>query len=118
MAELRRLDLGYSERMAALPAGLCALAGLEELDLQDCGLTSLPEGIGGLIGLWKLDLCGNRGLAALPAGLGELHDLKELGRGICPRLATLDALKEREGLPALHTHMRGSLHGQIVHSMH
>ena len=54
----------------------------------------------------------------MPAGLGELHDLKELSLGICPRLATLDALKEREGLPALLAHMRRSLRGQIVQSMH
>ena len=58
---LRKLDLHGNRRLAALPEGLCALAGLEELDLNYCGLGlwALPEGIGRLAGLKKLVLNNN-----------------------------------------------------------
>jgi hypothetical protein len=37
------------QELTALPAGLCALSGLEELDLEYCrDLTALPEGVGQL----------------------------------------------------------------------
>jgi hypothetical protein len=66
---LRMLDLSFNRGLRALPAGLCALAGLEELDLRNCGLVTLPEGIGALAGLRKFDLGDKEGLTALPAGL-------------------------------------------------
>jgi hypothetical protein len=80
---LRVLDLRENVELTALPAGLCALAGLEELDLSGCGLRALPEEIGrllgpigpiGLAGLKKLDLRCNEELTALPAGLGRLRN--------------------------------------------
>ena len=68
LARLRRLDLCLNRGLTALPAGLCALAGLEELSLKGCMLTALPEGIGGLAGLQRLFLGGNTKLTTLPAG--------------------------------------------------
>ena len=52
--ELRMLNLSNNRGLTVLPAGLCALAGLAELDLDSCGLTALPEGMEGLVGLRKL----------------------------------------------------------------
>ena len=107
---LKKLDLSWNGNLTALPAGLCSLAGLEELYLQDCGLAALPEGIGGLVGLRGLDLSWSRELTALPAGLGRLRSLEELGLGSCPGLAALYDLQRREGLPALLVHL--AAHGE------
>jgi Leucine-rich repeat (LRR) protein len=92
----------------ALPEGLWTLAGLEDLDLRDCGLWALPEGIGGLTGLRKLDVSSNSELTALPAGLGHLPNLEELVFYGCPLAGDMDDLHEmhdREGLPALLAHL-------------
>jgi hypothetical protein len=43
---LRKLDLSDKRGLSLLPAGLCALRDLEELDLPACGLTALPRGSG------------------------------------------------------------------------
>jgi hypothetical protein len=75
---LKRLDLCHNKQLMELPEGLCALAGLEELNLNGCGLTVLPEGIGGLTALKKLNLFNNGGLTALPEGLWLLAGLEEL----------------------------------------
>jgi hypothetical protein len=75
---LRTLDLSHNRELTALPAGLCALVGLEELNLAYCGLRALPEAVGGLTGLRKLDLSLNPGLTALPASLCALVGLEEL----------------------------------------
>ena len=88
-----------------MPEGLCALAGLEVLNLVACGLTALPEEIGALAGLRRLFLGGNGGLIALPAGLGRLRNLGALGLFGCPRLADLYNLQSRDGLPALLAHL-------------
>jgi Leucine-rich repeat (LRR) protein len=50
------LRLGGNGELTALPAGLCSLAGLEALDLSNCGLTALPAGLGRLRNLKMLDL--------------------------------------------------------------
>ena len=65
---LKRLDLSGNEALAVLPKGLCSLAGLEELRLEWCGLTALPEAVSGLVGLKKLNLSFNRRLATLAKG--------------------------------------------------
>ena len=74
------------------------------LSLNDCGLTALPEGIGGLAGLKRLNLYANLELTALPAELGRLRNLEELIFHGCPGLA-LHVLQEREGLSALLVHL-------------
>ena len=108
---LRKLNLSGNWRLQALPAGLCSLAGLAELNLQNCGLRALPEGVGGLTGLRELNLSFNTGLTALPAGLGRLRHLKVLALAGCPGLAVINALYRREGQPALLAHlaMQGEL---------
>jgi hypothetical protein len=49
------LDLGWNRGLAVLPAGMWSLTRLEELNMQRCGLTALPEDIVGLAGLRALD---------------------------------------------------------------
>ena len=102
---LQKLNLRCNAELEALPAELWSLAGLRELDLHDCGLHTLPEEIGGLVGLRALSLRYNRGLTALPAGLGGLRNLEYLLLGGCPFLAALEDLRQREGLPALLAHL-------------
>jgi Leucine-rich repeat (LRR) protein len=105
---LKRLNLSNNEELTALPAGLCALAGLEELHLIRCGLITLPEGIGGLAGLKKLNLSSNRELTALPPGLGRLRNLEVLDLRCCPGLTMQPpnpAAVVRKGLPTLLAHL-------------
>ena len=109
---LRKLVLGGNELLTTLPAGLCALVGLEELYLGGCGLLSLMEGSAGLTGLRRLHLWGNELLTTLPTGLGKLNPyryvlakLEELNISDCPGLATLDDMQKREGLPTMLAHL-------------
>ena len=71
LAGLRQLDLDRNGGLTSLPEGLCALAGLEELSLNTCGLRALPEGMEGLAGLRQLNLYNNEGMAVPPVGLGR-----------------------------------------------
>jgi Leucine-rich repeat (LRR) protein len=48
-----------------------------ELDLQNCGLTMLPDSIGNLTDLTSLNLYGNS-LTSLPESIGKLSKLVEL----------------------------------------
>jgi hypothetical protein len=82
-----------------------SLAGLEKLNLNDCGLRALPEGVGAMAGLKTLHLSSNEELTALPAELSRLRDLEELALGGCPGLDALYDLQERDGLPALLAHL-------------
>ena len=82
---LRVLNLGLNEGLTALPDGVCGLVGLDELDLHRCRLMALPEGIGRLAGLRKLDLSDNDDLTALPEGLCALVGLEELSLRLPPR---------------------------------
>jgi hypothetical protein len=59
----------------------------------------------GLAGLKRLNLFNNTRLTALPVGLGRLRNLEELNLGLCPVLAALHDLHEREGLPTLLAHL-------------
>jgi Leucine-rich repeat (LRR) protein len=108
---LKRLNLSYNSQLTALPAGLCALAGLEELNLAGCGLTALPEEIGGLglAGLKKLDLCNNRGLTALPARLWTLAGLEELYLHDCGLMALPEGIGQLVGLKTLDLSYNGGL---------
>jgi hypothetical protein len=103
---LRTLNLFGGERLGALPedslSELWSLTRLEDLNLANCGLRALPEGIGRLTALRKLNLCFNDELTALPAGLGQLRNLETLDIAVgCPGLAALHDWQEREGLPAV-----------------
>ena len=111
LCALARLEVLNLEecRLTALPEALCALARLEDLSLRGCTrLRALPEGMEGLVGLKRLHLYFNERLTALPAGLGRLRNLEGLGLtplAGCPGLAALKDLHEREGLPALLAHL-------------
>jgi Leucine-rich repeat (LRR) protein len=102
---LQTLNVCGNEELTALPVGLCALARLEELYMEVCGLEALAQEMSeGLTGLQKLDLNYNTGLTALPVGFGRLRKLEELHLNFCPWLAALHDLHEWEGLPALLAH--------------
>jgi Leucine-rich repeat (LRR) protein len=90
--------------LTAVPAGLCSLAVLAELNLYSRGLMSLPEGMEALAGLKRLDLSDNRELTVLPAKLGRLRNLEELDLDD-PGLATLHDMRQREGLLVLLAHL-------------
>jgi Leucine-rich repeat (LRR) protein len=118
---LKKLDLRFNYGLTSVPEGLCSLVGLEELHLNFCGLTALPEAVGGLSGLRKLFLDGNEGLTALPQGLGQLRGMEHAGRFQsalvlrgCPGLAALHDLQEREGLPALLAHLMLTLLASLL----
>ena len=65
-----------------LPAGLWSLAGLEKLDLSNCGPEALPEEVGGLVGL----LNAHRKLKAVKAGKKRLAQALSLRK---PHLGAL-----------------------------
>jgi hypothetical protein len=121
---LKTLDLNGNLELNELPESLWSLTGLEELNLQGCGLRALPEGIGALAGLQSLDLDGNRMLDALPEALWSLVglvslDLQNCGLTVLPeeiaalaRLRTLD-LSGNEELTALPAGL-----GRLVHLTH
>ena len=105
MVGLRKLGLSWNRELTVLPAGLCALAGLEELDLNSCGLMALPKGMDGLAALRKLDVRWNEELTALPAGRGLLEGLQVLWFSSYPGLAALKNLQRGEGLHVLLAHL-------------
>ncbi|KAA8535627.1 hypothetical protein F0562_030630 [Nyssa sinensis] len=92
MQSLRVLDLSYLENLKHLPKSisnlktlrglllnhcidltyvpsLTELSELMELDLQGSGVTTVPEGLEGLINLKRLDLCDASGIKTIPNGL-------------------------------------------------
>jgi hypothetical protein len=101
---LFNINLRGNQELTTLPAGLCLLVRLEELDLSLCGLRELPEGIGGLSRLRVLYLGCNRGLQALPPGLCALTSLQDLRLNNCGLLALPEGM---EGLIGLRTLMLG-----------
>ena len=98
---LRKLILSHNENLAALPAGLWTLAGVEELDLDCCGLVALPEGMEGLARLRVLNLGQNGNLTALPAGLWTLVGLEELYLHGCGLTALPEGIGALVGLRKL-----------------
>jgi Leucine-rich repeat (LRR) protein len=106
---LKGLYLASNEALAALPQGLCSLAGLEELDLFGCNLTALPEGIGGLTWLKELKLCYNEGLSAVPEGLCGLVELEVLQLERCGLTALPEGTGRLAGLKTLnlYSNMQG-----------
>jgi Leucine-rich repeat (LRR) protein len=106
---LRKLVLSFNRNLAALPAGLWTLTGLEELDLYACGLRALPEGIGRLAGLRKLNLFNNKKLTALPAGLCSLAGLEELNLSYCGLTALPEGVAALIGLKRLDLDGNGQL---------
>jgi len=89
-------DCGLEE----LPAGVCAIDGLEELSLSGNRLRTLPESIGGLTQLKKLGLAGNC-LEELPESIGRLTALDGLWlHGNCLR-ALPDSIGDLGSLSAV-----------------
>jgi hypothetical protein len=78
-----------------------AVEGVAELDLSHCGLTALPEGVGGLTGLKRLVLSLNAGLTALPEGLWSLAGLEELDLSGCGLTALPEGIGRLAGLKKL-----------------
>jgi Leucine-rich repeat (LRR) protein len=103
----KKLNLSTNRDLTTLPAGLWSLTGLEELHLQSCGLTALPEGftsgggVGARTGLKKLNLSYTAGRTALPAGLCVLVGLEELHLGFCGLIALLEGMEGLAGLRKL-----------------
>ena len=71
------------------------------LDLQNCGLATVPPDVGQLVGLKVLDLSDNPKLWSVPAGLAHLPTLTGLDISGCPGLATLQKLQDEGGLQAV-----------------
>ena len=71
------------------------------LDLQNCGLETVPPDVGQLVGLKVLDLSNNPKLWSVPAGLAHLPALTGLDISGCPGLATLQKLQAEGGLQAV-----------------
>jgi Leucine-rich repeat (LRR) protein len=72
-----------------------------ELNLKDCRLMALPEGVGALTRLKKLDLRYNGGLTALPEGLWSLAGLEELKLAYCDLTALPEGIGRLTGLKKL-----------------
>jgi hypothetical protein len=86
---------------ASFQRGAFAAAGLVDLALTDCGLTSVPHQVAGMAGLTSLDVSGNRGLSSLPPLLAPgVRGLRCLAAARCdlarlpPALTRLTALTD------------------------
>ena len=77
LAKAKLVVLAANQLSGPIPAELGGLAVVEELHLNDNGLTSVPPELGGLAELAVLSLASN-GLTSVPPELGGLAKLEEL----------------------------------------
>ncbi|KAM5554806.1 hypothetical protein ABKV19_022962 [Rosa sericea] len=68
---------------------------LTHLDLSDCNLLELSDGIAHLSSLKELDLSGNKKLESLPAAMNRLGNLRRLYLRGCKRLKSIPELSSR-----------------------
>lgn len=67
----------FCNELSNIPAAICNLINLSELDLSDNKLNAIPESIGNLTNLVSLNLCGNN-LVRIPESISNLHNLRQL----------------------------------------
>jgi CCR4-NOT transcription complex subunit 6 len=93
--------------LSSIPPEISKLRHLEVLDLSGNNLSTVPPELGMLTHLKELYLFDNR-LPTLPPELGSLHQLQTLGVEGNPMDASLMAMVQKEGTPALISFLRDS----------
>ena len=82
LADLRRIYLN-DNALASLPASFASLGALEDVALANNRLEAFPEVLLGLASLRNLDLRGNAGITSLPEGIGGMKSLRTLTLAGC-----------------------------------
>ncbi|KAF9236334.1 Endonuclease/exonuclease/phosphatase [Melanogaster broomeanus] len=93
--------------LSSIPPEISKLRHLEVLDLSGNNLSTVPPEMGMLTHLKELYLFDNR-LLTLPPELGSLHQLQTLGVEGNPLDASLMAMVQKDGTPALISFLRDS----------
>jgi CCR4-NOT transcription complex subunit 6 len=93
--------------LAVIPPEISKLRHLELLDLSGNSLASVPPELGMLTQLKELYMFDNL-IVTLPPELGTLHQLQTLGIEGNPLDASLKAIVQKEGTPALISFLRDS----------
>lgn len=73
---------------------LAGLYSLTKLNLKDCNLETIPQGIECLVSLTELRLCGNN-FSHLPTSISRLHNLRRLNINGCKKLLCFPELPPR-----------------------
>lgn len=82
LTHLEQLDVSEN-KLVTLPSTIANLKNLRFLNLEDNHITKIPAEIGKLIQLEEVEVCRNK-LSTLPKEFGKLHNLKRLSlRGNC-----------------------------------
>ncbi|KAH7925627.1 hypothetical protein BV22DRAFT_1010832 [Leucogyrophana mollusca] len=93
--------------LSTLPPEISKLRHLELLDLSGNNLSTVPPELGMLTHLKELYLFDNH-IATLPPELGSLHQLQTIGVEGNPMDASLKAIVQKDGTPALISYLRDS----------
>ncbi|KAF5385920.1 hypothetical protein D9615_002602 [Tricholomella constricta] len=93
--------------LTSIPPEIAKLRHLELLDLSGNNLTTLAPELGMLTQLKELYLFDNH-ITTIPPELGTLHQLKTLGVEGNPLDASLKAIVQKDGTPALISYLRDS----------
>ena len=101
LRELRVLRLEGLFELQALPA-LGDLTNLVMLDISQCRLSMLPDGLSRLVGLQHLNMKSCCNMRELPDWIGCLQSLKELELAYCPLKALPSAIGKLTLLECLH----------------
>jgi len=96
--------------LSSIPVQIAKLRHLELLDLSGNNLTSVPPELGMLTQLKELYIFDNR-IVTLPLELGTLHQLQTLGIEGNPLDASLKHFIQKDGTPALISHLRDNCPG-------
>ncbi|MHC4880073.1 MAG: leucine-rich repeat domain-containing protein [Planctomycetota bacterium] len=115
LQNLRELSVGKGmggNPLGQLPDCIRGLIHLDELNANDCELTSIPDWIGELVALRELYIPNNQ-LKTLPASLARLEQLRELAVGKNPLNPELIAAN-KQGIDAVKAYLRAKAEDQIV----